>query len=794
MKRILSAFLILLFPLAPAADAQTRGRRQTPAARPFDAARYVNPFVGTANSPLPDYLGGNASGNTFPGATLPFGMVQFSPDTERGFGPEDRGSYVYRDNAIRAFSLTHLSGPGCPVFGDVPLMPIAGRVEKSPATSPGDYVAKFSHDKEAASPGFYEVALESGVKVRLTATTRTGFAVFDFPSGSPATLLVNVGRNATGVQEAEWRAEGDRRMTGMVASGAFCGTRNRYVLYFAAEFDRPFASYGSWDGERVLPGVSPARGGRQTGGFVTFDSTSSDTVRMKVGLSYVSAEKARANLRAESQGWDFEEVHRRARARWNEALGRVFVRGGTEAETRLFYTALYHTLLHPTTFGDADGEYTGFDDRVHRAQGHTQYTNFSGWDIYRSHSPLVAWLFPEEASDMAQSLVNMAEQGGGGLPKWPVANDESGAMYGDPAVPIIASTWAFGARDFDARAALKSMLKGATDPEAKSKTYLVRPGLADFLKYGYIPMEQKGLRGSPSVALEYETADFALAQFARAQGDVKTHAEMMRRAQLWTRLFDPETRYIRGRWADGSWLPGFDFKAMLYKPELPWRPESHKSYVEGNATQYTWMIPHNLRAVIERIGGNEAVVKRLDGFFTELNAGPDRPHFFIGNEPVFPVPWVYNYVGEPWKTQAVTRRVLTELFTPEPGGIPGNDDLGATSSWVVLASLGLYPMIPGVGGFSVNSPLFPEIDIRQKGGWVLMIKGRGASAKSPYVQELRLNGRPHESTWIPYDAISRGGVLEFTLGPEPNKRWATAPNAAPPSFNEGMEKDAGTSR
>jgi predicted alpha-1,2-mannosidase len=794
MKRTLSVFLTLLFSLAPAVSAQTHGQRETPAARTLDAARYVDPFVGTANSPLPDYLGGNSSGNTFPGATLPFGMVQFSPDTENGFGPEDRGSYVHRDTAIRGFSLTHLSGPGCPVFGDVPLMPFAGRVDKSPAAAPADYVAKFSHEKENASPGFYEVALESSVRVRLTATTRTGFAAFDFPEGSPATLLVNVGRNASGVQEAEWYAEGDRRMSGMVASGAFCGTRNRYVLYFAAEFDRPFDSFGSWDGDRVLPGVSPAKGGKQTGGYVTFGTPAGGAVRMKVGLSYVSVEKARANLRAENAGWDFDAVRMRARTRWNDALGRVAVRGGTEAETKVFYTALYHTLLHPTTFGDADGEYVGFDDRAHKAPGHTQYTNFSGWDIYRSESPLIAWLFPEEAADMAQSLVNDAEQGGGGLPKWPVANDESGAMYGDPAVPIIASTWAFGARDFDARAALKAMLKGATDPEAKSKTYPVRPGLADFLKYGYVPMEQKGLRGSPSVALEYETADFSLAQFARAQNDERTYAEMMRRAQLWTRLFDPSTRYIRGRWADGSWLPGFDFKEMLYRPELPWRPESHKSYVEGNAAQYTWMIPHNLRAVIDRIGGDEKVVERLDSFFTELNAGPDRPYFFIGNEPVFPVPWIYNYVGRPWKTQAVTRRVLTELFTPDPGGIPGNDDLGATSSWVVFAAIGLYPSIPGVGGFSVNSPVFPEIDIRLKGGRTLLIKGRGAAAKSPYVQELRLNGRPYESTWIPYESIARGGVLEFTLGPEPNKKWATAPSAAPPSFDEGMEKEPGGTR
>lgn len=781
IKKPLSAFLTLLFTLAPAVGAQTR---------PADAARFVDPFVGTANSPLPDYLGGNSSGNTFPGATLPFGMVQFSPDTERGFGPDDRGSYVYKDTAIRGFSLTHLSGPGCPVFGDAPFMPFAGRVEKSPAAAPGDYVAKFSHDRESAAPGFYEVALGSGVKASLTATTRTGFAVFDFPRGSPATLLANVGRNASGVQEAEWRAEGDRRMSGVVASGGFCGTRNRYVLYFAAEFDRPFKSFGSWDGDRVLPGVSPARGGKQTGGYVTFDASAVTTVRMKVGVSYVSVEKARANLRAENPGWDFEKVKREARARWNEALGRIGVRGGGDDETRVFYTALYHTLLHPTTFGDADGEYLGFDDRVHKAPGHTQYTNFSGWDIYRSHSPLVAWLFPEEASDMAQSLVNDAEQGGGGLPKWPVANDESGAMYGDPAVPIIAGAWAFGARDFDARAALKVMRYGATAPEAKSKTYAVRPGLEDFLKYGYVPMEQKGLRGSPSVALEYESADFALAQFARAQKDERTYTEMMRRAQFWTRLFDPSTRYIRGRWADGSWLPGFDFKELLYKPELPWRPESHKSYVEGNATQYTWMIPHNLRAVIERVGGNEAAASRLDGFFTELNAGPDRPYFFIGNEPVFPVPWVYNYVGRPWKTQAVTRRVLTELFTPDPGGIPGNDDLGATSSWVVFASIGLYPIIPGVGGFSVNSPVFPEIEVRVKGGRVLSLKGRGAAAKSPYVQGLRLNGRPYESTWIPYESIARGGTLDFTLGPEPNKKWATDPSAAPPSFDEGMEQDS----
>ena len=792
LRKNLSAFIALLLLLAPSVRAQTRaarvrGSKQFATSRPVNLTRHVNTFVGAANSPLPDYLGGNSSGNTFPGATLPFGMIQWSPDTEKGFGKDERGSYLYADERIRGFSLTHLSGPGCPVFGDAPIMPFVGRVNSSPATAPDKYLAKFSHAREKASPGFYEVALDTGVRVRLTVTERTGHGVFTYPKGSEATLLFNLGRNGSGVSETGAVFEGDRRLSGSVTSGNFCGARNKYRLYFVAEFDRPFKATGVWKDSQVSHGARVVAGAN-AGAFVSFDASTNADVRVRIGLSYVNMQNARRNLRVENPRWDFEAVRARADARWNDALGRITVRGGTEAERQVFYTALYHTLLHPNIFGDANGEYLGFDEGIHRAPGHTQYTNFSGWDIYRSESPLIAWLFPDEASDMAQSLVNDAEQGGGGLPKWPVANDESGAMYGDPAVPIIASTYAFGARSFDTRAALRAMIRGATDPEVKSKSYPVRPGLEDFLKHGYIPMEQKGLRGSPSVALEYETADFALARFALAHGDRKTHDEMMRRAQWWTRIFDPETRYIRGRWADGSWLPGFDFKAMLYKPELPWRPESHKSYVEGNATQYTWMVPHNLRGVIDRIGGDEVAIKRLDSFFTEFNAGPDRPYFFIGNEPVFPVPWAYNYVGAPWKTQRITRRVLTELFKPEPSGIPGNDDLGATSSWIVFAAVGLYPIIPGVGGFSINSPLFPEIDVRLKGGKILRIRGRGASASTPYVRELRLNGKRYERTWLPYESIAGGATLQFTLGSEPNKSWASGRTAAPPSFPEGMEK------
>jgi predicted alpha-1,2-mannosidase len=792
MLRKFFAFVLILsstsmsWPGAASLFAQeSRAARPSKSGLKVNPAQYVNTFVGTANAPFQDFLGGNSSGNTFPGATMPFGMIQWSPDTAKGFGQEERGSYLYADTAIRGFSLTHLSGPGCPVFGDVPVMPFAGEVQTSPASEPNDYLAKFSHTKEQASPGYYEVALESRVQVKLAVTERTGYGVFTYPSSSDATLLIDAGRNANGVREAEISITGDRQLSGSVTSGDFCGARNKYKLYFVMEFDRPFKTTGTWEGNKLSSGARSVKGGK-SGAYVTFETKTNNIVQAKVALSYVSTRNALLNLQAENPGWDFESVRERASRKWNDALGRIEIGGGTDSQKRLFYTALYHTLLHPNIFSDKNGEYIGFDDKVHQAGERVQYTNFSGWDIYRSESPLIAFLFPREAGDMAQSLVTDAEQGGG-LPIWPVANDESGAMYGDPSVPIISSTYAFGARDFDTRAALKAMIKGATDPEAKSKTYPQRNGLADYLKYGYIPMEQKGLRGSPSVALEYEIADFSLAQFAKAHGDTATYKEMMRRAQFWTRLFDTETRYIRGRWADGSWLPGFDFKRMLYDKNLPWRPESHKSYVEGNAVQYTWMIPHNMRALIDRIGGNQAANKRLDSFFTEFNAGPDRPYFFIGNEPVFPVPWVYNYTGAPWKTQGVTRRILAELFTPTPGGIPGNDDLGATSAWIVFASIGLYPIIPGVGGFAINSPLFPEITIRLKDGRQLKIIGQGAEAEAPYVQTLSLNAKQYDSTWLPYETIAGGATLRFRLGGTPNTRWAIAPSAAPPSFPDGME-------
>jgi len=731
----------------------------TPVTQP---ANYVNTFVGTS-----------ADGNTFPGATMPFGMIQWSPTS--GF-KEHAGGYVYTDDVIRGFSLNHLSGPGCPIMGDVPIMPWVGAVTSSPAEDIKSYSAKFSHANEAASPGFYSVGLDNGVKVELTVTARAGIGRFEFPSSADAKVLFKVSQTANhnGVRTATIEITGNNRISGTVTTGGFCSYPNKYTVYFVAEFNRPFTKIGTWKASSVKEGRRSVSG-PETGGFVGFDTTKNRTVEMKVAISYVSVANAWKNLDAEIPGWDFDAVRKAAHDTWNRELGMIEVGGGTKEEDRVFYTALYHTLLAPTVFSDVNGEYMGFDNHVHVAKGYTQYANYSGWDIYRDEVQLIALFHPKQASDMIRSLVADAQQGGG-LPMWPVANHEACQMVGNPACPIIADAYAFGARDFDAQAALKAMLKGATQPGANCNGCQEWDSLDSYLKHGYLGPDDKGHKpgshSGPSQTLEFTTADFSIAQMAKALGDTATYQIFMKRAQFWRNIFDTKTGYIEPRLKNGSFI-AVD-------------PASSKYYVEGNAAQYSWMVPYNMATLIQLMGGKAAVVKRLDTFFTELNAGSNRPYFWIGNEPVFAVPWAYDFAGAPWGVQAVTRRVETQLYTDKPDGLPGNDDLGAMSAWYVFAALGVYPAIPGVGGFALNSPLFAKAVLHLGNGSVVTIEGGNASASNPYVQSLTVNGKPYEHTWIPYDVLSQGATLRFKLGPTPNKEWGSKPDDAPPSFTEGM--------
>ncbi|HWW76936.1 MAG TPA: GH92 family glycosyl hydrolase, partial [Pyrinomonadaceae bacterium] len=598
-----------------------------------------------------------------------------------------------------------------------------------------DYAAAFSHANEQAAPGYYAVNLDSGVKVELSATTRTGFGVFNFPATPRGNVLVNAGGSATGNSDSSVSVVGDREVVGSATSGKFCDSDTSYTVYFAAQFERPFDSFATWDAGGLKRGARTGRG-KLSGAALTFDATRVRAVRVKVGLSFNSVENARLNLRAENNGWDFDVVKRRARASWNDRLGRINVEGGTEDERRVFYTALYHALLHPNVFSDVNGDYAGFDRRRHNAGRRTHYANFSDWDTYRTVVQLHALLAPRETSEMMQSLVADAEQSGW-LPKWPMANDVTAVMGGDSPVPLIANGYAFGARSFDARGALRFMLKGATEPGSGVHGYVERARLAEYLKLGYVPVTSfkwdNGMTGATSASLEYVTDDFCVARFAAALGDEQTRRVFMRRAQNWQRLFDPETGFIRPRRPSGLFVEGFDPDKLTPRSEVPWDLKAQASFEEGNTWQYTWMVPHNYRGLFDAVGGDAEVVRRLERFFTKL-VGWGEPYFNIGNEPSFVSPYAYTWAGAPWRTQKTVRRIMEEIYKPTPSGLPGNDDLGATSAWYVWGALGLYPAVPGVGGFVVASPLFPSATIRFGDGRVLRIEARGASAGNAYVR------------------------------------------------------------
>ncbi|MGA2349540.1 MAG: GH92 family glycosyl hydrolase [Terracidiphilus sp.] len=723
------------------------------AAAQTDLASYVNPFIGTQTSSQKD------NGNTIPGATRPFGMLYWSPD------PMDGPFYRYEKTATRGFSLTHLSGTGCGVYGDVPLLPMLGLPGEPPPVRSALYGATYKHGDEMAQPGYYSVKLDSGIEVEIAAEVHSGIAQISYPTGAdPRTLLIDLSRNLTHVNDAQIDIKG-RRVTGSVASGGFCSLDNKYRVYFVIETKETPQSAGTFDEMKINHDVSSASGPR-TGGYIAFDG-GMNVLHIKVGLSYVSAANAEINLAKEIPGWDFAKVRNEARDAWNETLSHAVVTGGDEARRKTFYTALYHSFLHPSIFNDVNGEYLGFDEKVHSLRGRNQYANFSGWDIYRSQVQLIAMLMPKVASDIAQSLVTDAEQGGG-LPIWPVANDETGCMVGDPSDGILASIYAFGARDFDTKAALQAMLRGGDRPETHIRLYPERPGLAELLSSGYIT-EGGLIKGAASVTLEDENADFSIARFAESLGETATAERYIKRSDQWHRIFDLETKYIRARGANGEFLSDF-------------KPEKIEGFVEGNAAQYTWMVPYNLKDLITAVGGAEATRKRLDDYFSHYGSWYGGPYFFIANEPSFGNPWIYNWTGHPWRTQEVVRKTLDDLFTPTPDGEPGNDDLGATSSWVVFASLGLYPEIPGIGGLTINTPVFPQAELKL-GSHRLRITAPGAPDKR-YVKGLLIDGEPVRNWWIDWEALQHASELKFTLASEPNYDGGSMP----PSFGPDSTK------
>ena len=763
-----------------------------------DLAGRVDPFAGTR--PGPGTFGG---GHNFPGAALPFGMVQWSPDTTPA-APHS-GGYDHRDNHVKGFGLTHLSGAGCALYGDFPFLPTTEPLNASPAAPGGGLDGRFqpgfSHSSESASPGLYSVRLNpargAGIDVALTATARTGMARFEFPRSPHASVLVDAGGSAQPDDLAAVAVDPARQeISGSASSGLFCGQRPRYRIYFAAVFGRGFDGYGTWQESSLdrggvaaedaqAPTANP-RTSAQAGAYASFDTRRNRVVTVRVGVSFVSVDGARANLAAESGDAGFGTIAARARRGWNQALGRVRVSGGPARRLDTFYTALYHAFLAPRTFSDVGGLYPGMDGQVHRARGYTQYADFSGWDVYRTEIQLLALLAPRRAGEMMRSLLADAAQSGC-LPRWPYANGQSMTMVGDPADPMLASAAAFGAR-FDRAAALAAMVRGATEPcRSANGEYLQRQGLPSYLELGYVPFDldtnvrnansiygdPDAVWGSAATTLEYAIDDFSIAQLAaRSGGDPALYRAFMRRSDNWRRLFNPTTQMIEPRFADGSFPDAYDNLRG-------------GGFVEGDSVQYTWMVPHDPAGLIRRLGGRRRAAARLDRFLRQLNGGPGgthTDHALLGNEPTLGTPWLYDWMGRPYRTQAVVREALLSLYDTSPDGYPGNDDLGTLSAWYVFGALGLYPAVPGVGLLAIGSPLFPRAEVRLPHRRRALIVGAG---HGPYVQSLRLDGRAYGKPWTTYCELAGGATLSFRLGPRPDRRWGAGAAAAPPSFGPG---------
>ena len=731
-----------------------------------DLLPYAKPLCGTA-----------ADGDLYPGVSAPFGMIQWSPDTRLGL---HCGGYAYEESTICGFSLDHLSGAGCTYGGNFAFMPVLGQLISSPGSSRSLFRTTFSHDTETARPGHYAVTLGSGVKVELTATERSGFGRFTYPPGAAA-MAINAASAANGVKQAAIQIlPSQNEIRGWADGGHFCGGPDQTTIYFCARFSQPFASYSTWSNSTLNNGGTNGAG-QASGAFLNFDLSGDRILLVKVAISYVSADNARANLEAESpltafSARDFDQTVTNAGKVWNSYLNRIQVSDGTLAQMETFYSMLYRVFLGPTICSDVNGEYMGYDGQVHQTEDHrVQYANFSGWDIYRSESQLLAMLDPQRAGDMAQSLL-LDYQQGGTFPRWGVPNEDSGVMMGDPAAPIIADFYAFGATNFDTRATLAGLVRAATDPSVyapRTGTY-ERDALADYLKLGYVPEHQPGGYGNVSMTLEYVSADFALSQFAHALGDDANSALLLRHAQNWTNHFNPASGYLEMRRRDGSWAPGF-------RPDVEGY-DGNQAYVEGSAAQYLWMVPFNLKTLFDLMGGPQTAAARLDHFFTGLNTGVNSVYAYLGNEPCLETPWEYCFLGQPYKTQYLVRQALTQLFSSAPHGYPGNDDLGEMSSWYVFGALGMYPELPGSDILVLDSPLFPKAVVHLANGDVT-ITGEGAADNAPFIQTLTVNGQGWNQPWLRYSDLMRGGTLTYTLGTTPKTNWGSDPANAPPSFS-----------
>ncbi|TKR30469.1 glycoside hydrolase family 92 protein [Luteimonas gilva] len=733
----------------------------------------VDPFIGTGGE-----------GHTFPGAVVPFGMVQLSPDTEIKPRKEAYGwaaGYRYSDGSIVGFSHTHFSGTGHSDLGDILLMPIAGEVklERGDSAKPGSgYRSRFGHEDEVAQPGYYAVTLDDyAIRAELTATERVGVHRYRFPQGKPAHVLIDLRSSLYDypgkVLWSRLRLRPDGTVTGFRETRGWAPGRQ---LYFAMRFSAPISGHAFHDTETDVaykgfppPGEKDPKQraqieGRQLVGSFDFAQPGGPLV-VKVSISPVSEENAIANLDAEMPGWDFDAVRAQAKRSWTQALSAIDVDASAPMR-KSFYTAMYHTLMGPSLFMDSDGRYRGPDNAVHKAEGFRNHSTFSLWDTYRALHPLLTLIQPERrTNDFVNSLLAARRESPYGvLPVWAFHGQETWCMIGYHAVPVIADAYMKGIRGYDANAALDAMVASAS--------YGPYDGLAQYMELGYVPIDEEGEAAAKT--LEYAFDDWTIARMAQAMGRKDVAARFEKRAGNWTHAFDDKTGFMRARKRDGAFREPFDPSASGYGTD----------YTEGNAWQYSWYVPQDVAGLARAHGGEDKLLARLDAVFDAKVDPKIFEHmeditgligwYAHGNEPSHHVAYLYAYAGQPWRTQARLKAIMDSQYAPRPDGLAGNDDLGQMSAWYVFTALGFYPVAPGSNQYVIGRPFLPRATLNLPNGKRFTVIAEGLDDAHTYIGSATLDGKPLDRAYLEHSEIMAGGELKFVMQAEPNQAWGTA--------------------
>lgn len=758
--------------------------------------KYVNPFLGT------DFFG-----HTYPGATLPFAMVHVSPDCNT-VGWTYCAGYTYSDNSIIGFSHTHFSGVGMVSGGDILLQPTVSDRMKiipgSPEKPEEGYRSRFDHADEVATPGYYSVILKDyNVKVELTATKRVAMHRYTFPATDKARVILDIGHqigNGLGNGRSKVDIVNNHRLEG-------CRSSDRGTIYFVAEFSKPFLYYGTFDASYRTPesggSIFPYKNseiGDKIGAFLCYKTMDQERILVKVAISYIDIEGARMNLKAEMPEWDFEKVRNDAEKVWNKELSRIEISGSSDQHKEMFYTSIYHSLLAQYISQDVDGRYLGMDGKIHKADGYDFYGSFSCWDTYRSQHPFLTLVAPDHVNDFLKSIAAKAKDFGW-LPAQHFLNVYGEGMVGDHLIPIIVDAYMKGFRDFDVQATYQAMRRKALElPKPPVPSNAARSGLEYYLKLGYAPIDKVTEAVPNTLELAYD--DWCIAQMAKALGKDDDYNTFIKRALNYKNVWDGSVGFMRPKKADGTFLEALNGREQVidsagkhsyyryFDPLLVGRrPNRH--YTESNAWQYIWSVQHDVKGLIDLFGSNQKFNDKLDLFFT-MDPNISLPkyvgvvgtigQYVHGNQPSHHVAYLYNYSGEPWKTQERARQVCEQLYKPGPGGLCGNEDMGSLSSWYALSSMGIYAVTPGIPVYNIGSPMFEKAVIHLPGNKTFTIIANNNPGDNKYIKSATLNGETFNRPWITHEEITKGGMLVFEMSPEPNKKWGS--QSPPPSLTK----------